>query len=167
MQDGYDSFNGGTSRKITHGNLAVPFREIPLSNGEKIQIYDTSGPAGCDVHRGLPKRRADWIAAREARGDTHFSQMHYARAGVITEEMHFVALREQVEPAFVRSEIARGRAVIPANRKHLELVHILSPQGRGEVKVGFGTQPASSESRVRKTPKLPKVVVLGDNRFVQ
>ncbi|NJK32819.1 MAG: phosphomethylpyrimidine synthase ThiC, partial [Deltaproteobacteria bacterium] len=49
------------------------------------------------------------------------TQMHLARQGVITEEMRFVAIREQVEPEFVRSEIARGRAIIPANVNHPEL----------------------------------------------
>jgi phosphomethylpyrimidine synthase len=49
------------------------------------------------------------------------TQLHFARRGVITEEMRFVALRESVEPEFVRSEIARGRAIIPANINHPEL----------------------------------------------
>src|SRR6516164_6262116 len=47
--------------------------------------------------------------------------MHYARRGEITEEMRFCALREGVAPEFVRDEVARGRAIIPANRNHLEL----------------------------------------------
>jgi phosphomethylpyrimidine synthase len=64
--------------------------------------------------------RQPWIDRRVARGDTNFSQMHYARQGEITEEMRFVALRENVAPEFVRDEVARGRAIIPANRKHPE-----------------------------------------------
>jgi phosphomethylpyrimidine synthase len=47
--------------------------------------------------------------------------MHYAKAGVITEEMAFVAAREGLPAEFVRSEVARGRAIIPANKHHLEL----------------------------------------------
>jgi phosphomethylpyrimidine synthase len=47
--------------------------------------------------------------------------MHYAKKGIITEEMKFVALREGIDPEFVRSEIARGRAIIPANINHPEL----------------------------------------------
>ncbi|MCU1283037.1 MAG: phosphomethylpyrimidine synthase, partial [bacterium] len=47
--------------------------------------------------------------------------MHYARRGEITEEMRFCAIREGVAPEFVRDEVARGRAIIPANRNHLEL----------------------------------------------
>jgi phosphomethylpyrimidine synthase len=48
------------------------------------------------------------------------TQMHYARAGVVTPEMEFVALREGLEPEFVRSEVARGRAIIPSNVNHPE-----------------------------------------------
>ncbi len=102
--------------------LRVPEREISLGGGEPpLRVYDTSGPAGHDVRHGLPKLRQPWIARREANSDGNFSQMHYARKGVITEEMHFVALRENVAPEFVRDEIARGRAIIPANIRHLEL----------------------------------------------
>src|SRR5438067_1130138 len=48
------------------------------------------------------------------------TQMHYARRGELTPEMEFIALREGVEPAFVRDEVARGRAIIPANINHPE-----------------------------------------------
>src|SRR5687767_2979628 len=48
------------------------------------------------------------------------TQLHYARRGDITPEMQFVALREGLEPEFVRSEVARGRAIIPANVNHPE-----------------------------------------------
>lgn len=117
----FEDFNGGKSRKVHIGDLNVPVREIPISTGETQRVYDTSGPQGFDPRDGLPKQRRDWIEAREARGDTNFSQMHYARLGVITEEMRFVAIRENVAPEFVRSEIAEGRAIIPANKHHLEL----------------------------------------------
>ena len=55
-----------------------------------------------------------------ARGDHTVTQMHYARRGIITPEMEFIAIREQVEPEFVRSEVASGRAIIPANINHPE-----------------------------------------------
>ncbi len=58
---------------------------------------------------------------RKAKPGANVSQMHYARRGEITPEMEFVALREGVEPEFVRSEIARGRAVLPLNVNHPEL----------------------------------------------
>jgi phosphomethylpyrimidine synthase len=58
---------------------------------------------------------------RRARAGGNVSQMHYARRGVITPEMEFVAIRENVKPEYVRDEVARGRAVIPANVNHVEL----------------------------------------------
>jgi phosphomethylpyrimidine synthase len=57
----------------------------------------------------------------------NFSQMHFARQGAVTEEMQFVAGREKLEPELVRSEVARGRAIIPANINHRNL----EPMGIG------------------------------------
>ncbi len=57
---------------------------------------------------------------RRAKRGCAVTQMHYARRGIITPEMEFIALREQVEPEFVRSEVASGRAIIPANINHPE-----------------------------------------------
>ena len=54
---------------------------------------------------GLPKIRSEWIQKRRDRGDKVYTQMHYARQGVITEEMAFCAARERLEPEFVRSEV--------------------------------------------------------------
>ncbi|WP_245624963.1 phosphomethylpyrimidine synthase ThiC [Paenibacillus stellifer] len=48
------------------------------------------------------------------------TQMHYARQGIITPEMEFIAIRENVDPSFVRDEVAAGRAIIPANINHPE-----------------------------------------------
>ena len=53
-----------------------------------------------------------------ARGNA--TQMHFARKGIVTPEMEFVAVRENMSPEFVRSEVARGRAIIPANINHPE-----------------------------------------------
>ena len=132
-----------------HG-VRVPFREIALSGGESpLRVYDTSGPRDLDVHEGLPALRSDWIRARgnvaeasrsyEAprgaaraeipeglrrptlRGTGPVTQMYYARRGEITREMEFVALREGVHATLVRDEVARGRAIIPANINHPEL----------------------------------------------
>ncbi len=76
--------------------------------------------------------RDAWVEKRlketaAANGTRNVSQMHYARQGVITEEMEFVARREKIEPELVRSEIARGRAIIPANIHHKSL----EPMGIG------------------------------------
>ncbi|MET9269229.1 phosphomethylpyrimidine synthase ThiC [Kribbella sp. NPDC003557] len=108
------------SEKIRRGELGVPARRVHLTNGEHFDLYDTSGPytdasAEIDVQAGLPALRREWIAGREPR-----TQLGHARAGVITEEMRYVALREGLDPEFVRAEVARGRAVIPANRRHPE-----------------------------------------------
>jgi phosphomethylpyrimidine synthase len=111
------------SRRILKGDLGVPAREVTLTTGERIELYDTTGPIVADVHKGLPPLRAPWIAHRE----THVSannpvrtQLYYARQGHITEEMRFVALRENCSVEHVRSEIAIGRAIIPANVRHPE-----------------------------------------------
>ncbi|HWG58293.1 MAG TPA: phosphomethylpyrimidine synthase ThiC [Candidatus Acidoferrales bacterium] len=62
-----------------------------------------------------------------ARPGRNVSQMHYARQGIITEEMQYVALREKLAPEIVRDEIARGRAIVPANINHRNL----EPMGIG------------------------------------
>ncbi|NVB40139.1 phosphomethylpyrimidine synthase ThiC [Pseudenhygromyxa sp. WMMC2535] len=113
-----------SSEKISVGELEVPARRIDLEgDNPSIVVYDTTGPQGIDPRQGLPKRRRPWIEARRARAeaDGNWTQMHFARAGIITEEMRFCAIRENVEAEFVRSEIARGRAIIPANINHPEL----------------------------------------------
>ena len=113
-----------------------------------LRVYDTSGPytdpaAPIDLQRGLPELRRPWILARGdydrsapvranrpglelmrprevLRGRGPVTQMHYAKKGVVTPEMEFVAVRENVAADFVRSEIARGRAILPANINHPE-----------------------------------------------
>jgi phosphomethylpyrimidine synthase len=106
-----------------NGNtLNIPFRRVHLEDEESpyLDLYDTSGPQGCDPKEGLPKMRESWIAAREGKHE-RYTQMHFARKGMITEEMLFCAEREGVDPEFVRSEVARGRAIICSNKRHLEL----------------------------------------------
>jgi len=196
------------SRKVRVQGLqpgvSVPMREIALTNGEKVTVYDTSGPytdptALIDLRRGLETVRSRWIAGRNdtesyagrtaqpvddgQRAKSHaagaaatriaslrreadglqrtprraipgrnVTQMHYAKRGIVTPEMEFVALREngrhewmaeyqadaeregrlrgdargaaippRITPEFVRDEVARGRAIIPANINHPEL----------------------------------------------
>lgn len=180
-------------------SVKVPMRQIALTNGDKVPVYDCSGPytdpnVSIDVHKGLANVRSEWLTQRndtesyEARiilpednghkdADKAFqffnpelqrkplraktsegfsgnvSQMHYAKKGIITAEMEYVAIREnqareqhkqlstnereqrlqgnnfgahshQLKPItaeFVRDEIAKGRAIIPANINHPEL----------------------------------------------
>jgi phosphomethylpyrimidine synthase len=97
-------------------DLRVPFIEVRLREpNEPVRLYDTSGP-GSDPERGLPQLRRPWI---EARGRGH-TQRAWARCGVVTPEMEFVAIREGVTPELVREEIASGRAILPASHNHPE-----------------------------------------------
>ena len=119
--------------------IRVPVREIALAGGEPpLRVYDTSGPEGHDVRKGLPPLRRSWIRVRDVdettpasvlRGRSPITQLHYARRGELTPEMEFVALREGLPAEFVRSEVARGRAIIPANINHPELEPMIIGRG--------------------------------------
>jgi len=73
----------------------------------------------------VPKPRTEWIAKRRKQahqsGDQNFSQMHFARLGMVTEEMAYIAQLEKISAELVRDEVARGRMIIPANINHPEL----------------------------------------------
>jgi phosphomethylpyrimidine synthase len=162
-----------------HPNIQVPFREVSLTNGKSIKLYDTSGPytdnqAHIDLSKGLNPIRQSWISLRNdtepsnllpehlrlsyknhqpqrAKANSTVTQLHYAKKGIITPEMEFIAIRESIyaeqqaaknadnrelrlkgnslgadirstiTPEFVRDEVARGRAVIPLNINHPEI----------------------------------------------
>lgn len=108
-------------REVAHGNttLKVPHRHVRLESGG-FDLYDTSGPQGFAPTAGLPRMRAPWVAARQAKGGP-LTQLQLARAGTVSEEMAYAAAREGVEPEAVREEVASGRAIIPANINHPEL----------------------------------------------
>jgi phosphomethylpyrimidine synthase len=164
-----------------HG-IRVPMREIQLSGGEPpLRVYDTSGPLGGDVREGLAPLRSEWIRARgdvaEAartyrpiagrsdveipaslsrpvlRGTGGVTQMGYARRGEITPEMEYVALREGMDAEFVRSEVARGRAIIPANINHPELEPMIIGRGfkvKVNANIGNSAVTSSIEEEVEK-----------------
>ncbi|MGA3213407.1 MAG: phosphomethylpyrimidine synthase ThiC [Terriglobales bacterium] len=73
----------------------------------------------------IPQPRAEWIANRKAdadkTGDHNVTQLHFARNGIVTDEMRYVAARERITPEAVRDEVAAGRMIIPANINHPEL----------------------------------------------
>ncbi len=103
--------------------MSVPVRRISLTDGTHLDVYDTSGPytddaAQIDLDAGLPKTRATWARPEPVAGAA--TQLAWARAGHITPEMRYIAAREDVDPELVRDEVARGRAVIPANHNHPE-----------------------------------------------
>ena len=151
-----------------NNDLRVPFKLIDVTatqteNGESenpnFLKYDTTGPMGDekyqhDFKKGLPKLRASWLDKNtdlnneknilKSKSDQSITQMHYARKGIITKEMEYVAIRENalleqakqlgvmipngmgnmpdsITPEYVRDEIASGRAIIPANVNHPEL----------------------------------------------
>lgn len=216
-----ETFPGSKRRYLhcEHSGVRVPVRDIYLSHSHladgsiepnpALAVYDTSGPYGdpaqpLDVLRGLPKLRANWIAARNDTEDsplpafadialdeqitefTHqrlrakqgktVTQLHYARAGIITAEMHFIALREnmaatddgiarhkgesfgaaipgQITAEFVRSEVAAGRAIIPANINHPEAEPmIIGRNFKVKVNANIGNSSVSSsiEEEVEK-----------------
>lgn len=137
----------GSEKVYMQGNiypeLRVGMRRVRLTptvkteNGKRIEhdngtvmVYDTSGPYSdpniiINIEKGLPHLRDSWAFKREG------TQMYYAKKGVITPEMEYVAIRENMDciergikshitPEFVRDEVAAGRAVIPANINHPE-----------------------------------------------
>ncbi|WP_263261267.1 phosphomethylpyrimidine synthase ThiC [Pseudomonas sp. RIT-PI-S] len=119
---------------------------------------DTERLPGLSSHFGQQRLDDPALAAlrfahlrnpRRAKAGANVSQMHYARQGIVTAEMEYVAIREnmkvqearaagllahqhrghsfgasipgEITPEFVREEVARGRAIIPANINHTEL----------------------------------------------
>lgn len=103
--------------------MKIPVRRVNMTNGEHFDLYDTSGPytdddAVIDIEAGLPRTRNSWDHPEPINGAS--TQLVWARAGIITHEMAYVAAREGVSAEFVRDEVARGRAIIPANRNHPE-----------------------------------------------
>ena len=130
---------------------------------EPLLVYDTSGPYSdpeidIDLRRGIPRMRESWIEGREG------TQMFYAKQGIVTPEMEYVAIRETMDckqrgidtyitPEFVRQEVAAGRAVIPANRRHPESEPmIIGPRFRVKINTNIGNSANNSniEEEVEK-----------------
>lgn len=142
-----------SSREFLSGSnkdIQVPFRRIHLSEtshqptpgvklppNDPVDVYDTSSVYGdpeatINVKAGLKKVRENWIQQRHSKNqeDNHgITQLAYARRGIVTPEMEFIALRENmgrehldnpITPEFVRDEVASGRAIIPVNTHHPE-----------------------------------------------
>ncbi|MGQ0679290.1 MAG: phosphomethylpyrimidine synthase ThiC [Actinomycetota bacterium] len=85
-----------------------------------LQRGDVEEAPSVNGHRNVSGFKAAPIAPLKAKPGRTVTQMHYARRGEMTPEMEFVALREGMDPEFVRAEVARGRAIIPANVNHTE-----------------------------------------------
>ena len=136
-------------REITLSSIDGADPDAPVRVYDVSGPYTDAG-AKIDLRSGLAELRREWIMARgeydiaepychtiSGNGDAGDSvcfpikrkilrargaatQLHYARKGIVTPEMEFVALREGLSPKFVRDEVAHGRAVIPANINHPE-----------------------------------------------
>jgi phosphomethylpyrimidine synthase len=93
------------------------------------------------------------LKRRTLRGSGSVTQMTYARKGEVTPEMEFVAIREGVEPDFVRDEVARGRAIIAANINHPEIEPmIIGRNFKVKINANIGNSAVSSsiEEEVEK-----------------
>ncbi|WP_227939414.1 phosphomethylpyrimidine synthase ThiC [Alkalihalobacillus deserti] len=88
-----------------------------------------------------------------AKQGKNVTQLHYAKKGIITPEMEFIALRENLDPDFVREEVAKGRAIIPANINHPETEPmIIGRQFHVKINANIGNSAVSSsiEEEVEK-----------------
>ncbi len=163
--------NFPNSRKVYKDveGLRVPYRAITISDtsGEdrEFHVYDTTGPYTepsfeIDLQVGLPKHRYEWITERansyqsDKRFKDNVTQLVYAKNGIITKEMEFAAARENsftdseniVTAELVRSEIASGRAIIPANIKHPELEPmVIGKKFLTKVNSNIGNSPVKSD----------------------
>lgn len=160
-------------------NIKVPHRVITVKENNqetKIPVYDTSGPYTQEdfsfAEKGLPAPRKDYLAERLASKQSRNTQMHFARQGIITPEIEYVAMRENsglaeyveflksnnrnkeaslynpevITPEFVRDEVAAGRAVIPANNHHPELEPmVIGSKFRTKINANLGNSRICSE----------------------
>ena len=89
----------------------------------------------------------------KAKAGQNVTQMHYARKGMITPEMEYIAIREGVAPEFVRDEVARGRAIIPANINHPEAEPMIIGRGflvKINANIGNSAVVSSIDAEVEK-----------------
>ena len=164
--------NFPNSRKIYKeiNDIKIPYRAITISNSyrdsQEFHVYDTTGhytepDFNIDLNNGLPKTRNKWILERQEsfasdkKFKNNITQLAYAKNGIITKEMEYVAARENsynnnsektITPEFVRSEIQSGRAIIPSNIKHPELEPmIIGKNFLTKVNANIGNSPVKSD----------------------
>ena len=102
--------------------------------------------------------RTEWVKQRQS--DKIRTQMHYARRGIITEEMIYVARREKLDPELVRDEVARGRMIIPANINHTNLEPMcigVASSARSTPTSAIPPPRRNIRGRTRKAPLLGEV----------
>lgn len=92
-------------------------QDVERYEGRRVQSIDNGYHS--ETHKNIVEHPFKYQPRRAQEGK-RVTQMYYAKQGIITKEMKFVAARENVSPEFVRDEIARGRAIIPNNINHPE-----------------------------------------------
>lgn len=115
------------AKKIDIRQGLEPLRMKWILEREDVEAYEGREvrPEDDGFKEGDPRANSDVFPRLNrkplrAKPGKNVTQMHYARKGIITPEMEFIAIRENVSPEFVRDEVARGRAIIPANINHPE-----------------------------------------------
>ncbi|ABS23953.1 phosphomethylpyrimidine synthase ThiC [Bacillus cytotoxicus] len=98
-------------------NWIIERGDVEEYEGREIKPEDDGVKAASNHTPVFPQMDRKPLRAKKG---ANVTQMHYARKGIITSEMEYVAIREGVEPEFVRKEIAEGRAILPANINHPE-----------------------------------------------
>ena len=105
-----------------------------------------SARAGASGAEPFPGEGASRPRLRATAGRT-VTQMHYARQGEVTPEMEFVGVREGMDPTFVRDEVARGRAILPANVNHPESEPmIIGSRFLTKINANIGTSAVTSSA---------------------
>ena len=136
--------------------ISVPFKELRLSNGERILVQDTSGPG---TEGPLPRQRESWGSSKG--GKALKTQLEYAREGHVTAEMEYAAVRESMQcgegmaftPEKVMEEIAAGRAALPANASHPESEPMLIGSAfsvKVNANIGASSLSSGPEEEIRK-----------------
>ncbi|MEH7347406.1 phosphomethylpyrimidine synthase ThiC [Gottfriedia acidiceleris] len=117
--DSASSVNIRNGLKAIRQNWVIERNDVEEYEGREIKPEDNgyrkeSDQHNVEVFKGLKRKPL------RAKNHGNITQMHYARKGIITPEMEFIAIRENVSAEFVRDEVAKGRAVIPSNINHPE-----------------------------------------------
>jgi phosphomethylpyrimidine synthase len=129
----------------------ISSRDVTLSPSTSLRAGSAKGPK--PNGSSIPGVPAPSPAAPPLRGRGPLTQLHFARRGDVTPEMEFIAIREGLPAEFVRSEVARGRAIIPANINHPELEPMIigrNFQVKINANIGNSAVSSSIEEEVEK-----------------
>ncbi|MFI3261948.1 MAG: phosphomethylpyrimidine synthase ThiC [Rikenellaceae bacterium] len=157
----FDLTKEGAEKIYVDGNIhpiKVGMKQINLQNGGNVVVYDTTGSYTDTnftsyIETGIPKIRKEWVEKRIQEDGKVLTQLEYARKGIITPEMEYVAIRENqgattgnlITPEIVRQEIAEGRAIIPANINHPEAEPmIIGPKFLVKINANIGNSALGS-----------------------